>query len=99
MIKTRDNPLAVWGKNDLFFVPASAQAFSRDNPEAQIHVCPTGHFALETHCREIAVTIRHFLARSSAHWLYWGGYGSMASSRSRTSRIREGSPGSHFRET
>jgi hypothetical protein len=37
MIKTRDNPLAVWGKNDPSFVPAGAQAFSRDNPEAQIH--------------------------------------------------------------
>jgi hypothetical protein len=78
MIKTRDSPLAVWGKNDPFFVPAGAQAFSRDNPEAQIHFCRTGHFALETHCREIAVTIRDFLARSSAHSRYRGGDGSMA---------------------
>jgi pimeloyl-ACP methyl ester carboxylesterase len=55
--------LAVWGKNDPFFVPAGAEAFSRDNPEAEIHFYPTGHFALETHCEEIAATIRNFLDR------------------------------------
>jgi pimeloyl-ACP methyl ester carboxylesterase len=56
--------LAVWGKNDPFFVPAGAEAFRRDNPEAEVHFYPTGHFALETHCPDIAVTIRHFLTRS-----------------------------------
>jgi pimeloyl-ACP methyl ester carboxylesterase len=52
--------LAVWGKNDPFFVPAGAEAFRRDNPQAEVHFYPTGHFALETHCQEIAVAIRDF---------------------------------------
>jgi pimeloyl-ACP methyl ester carboxylesterase len=55
--------LAVWGKNDPFFIPAGAEAFRRDNPHAEVHFYPTGHFALETHCEEIAVTIRNFLDR------------------------------------
>ena len=55
--------LAVWGKNDPFFVPAGAEAFRRDNPQAEVDFYPTGHFALETHCQEIAVAIRDFLNR------------------------------------
>ena len=55
--------LAVWGKNDPFFIPAGAEAFRRDNPQAEVHFYPTGHFALETHCQEIAVAIRDFLNR------------------------------------
>ena len=55
--------LAVWGKNDPFFLPAGAEAFRRDNPQAEVHFYPTGHFALETHCEEIAVAIRDFLDR------------------------------------
>jgi len=62
--RTRRPPmLAVWGKNDPFFVPAGAQAFRRDNPDAEVHLYETGHFALETHHREIAATIRDFLER------------------------------------
>jgi pimeloyl-ACP methyl ester carboxylesterase len=55
--------LAVWGKNDPFFLPAGAEAFRRDNPRAEVHFYPTGHFALETHCQEIAAPIRDFLNR------------------------------------
>jgi pimeloyl-ACP methyl ester carboxylesterase len=55
--------LAVWGKNDPFFLPAGAEAFGRDNPRAEVHFYPTGHFALETHCQEIAAAIRDFLNR------------------------------------
>ena len=55
--------LAVWGKNDPFFLPAGAEAFKRDNPQAEVHFYPTGHFALETHCQEIATAIRDFLNR------------------------------------
>jgi pimeloyl-ACP methyl ester carboxylesterase len=55
--------LAVWGKNDPFFLPAGAEAFRRDNPDAEVHFYPTGHFALETHCQEIAIAIRDFLGR------------------------------------
>jgi len=57
--------LAVWGKNDPFFLPAGAEAFKRDNPNAEVHFYDTGHFALETHAGEIAVAIRKFLNRNS----------------------------------
>ena len=53
--------LAVWGKNDPFFVPPGAEAFKRDIPNAVIQFLDTGHFALETHAAEIASAIRDFL--------------------------------------
>jgi pimeloyl-ACP methyl ester carboxylesterase len=53
--------LAVWGKNDPFFLPAGAEAFKRDIPGAEVRFFDTGHFALETHCDEIAAAIRDFL--------------------------------------
>ena len=56
--------LAVWGKNDPFFLPAGAKAFARDNPNAEIHFFDTGHFALETHADEIAGKIQAFLKRT-----------------------------------
>ena len=52
--------LAVWGKNDPFFLPAGAEAFKRDIPNADVRFFDTGHFALETHAAEIAVAIREF---------------------------------------
>jgi pimeloyl-ACP methyl ester carboxylesterase len=55
--------LVAWGKNDPFFLPAGAEAFKRDIPDAQVHLFDTGHFALETHAKEIARVIRDFLAR------------------------------------
>ena len=60
-----ENPrfLAVWGKNDPFFLPAGAEAFKRDIPGAIVHFFDTGHFALETHAKEIAAMILEFLAR------------------------------------
>jgi pimeloyl-ACP methyl ester carboxylesterase len=53
--------LAVWGKTDPFFLPAGAEAFKRDIPGAEVRFFDTGHFALETHCDEIAAAIRDFL--------------------------------------
>ena len=55
--------LAVWGKNDPFFLPPGAEAFKRDNPNAEVHFYNTGHFALETHNQEIANATRDFLGR------------------------------------
>ncbi|TAI67390.1 alpha/beta hydrolase [Bradyrhizobium sp. Leo170] len=55
--------LAVWGKNDPFFLPPGAEAFKRDIPGAEVRFFDTGHFALETHCEEIAAAIRGFLSR------------------------------------
>ena len=62
----RDNQpplLAVWGENDPSFIPAGAEAFKRDVPNAEIHFVPSGHFALESHHTEIAKLIREFLER------------------------------------
>jgi pimeloyl-ACP methyl ester carboxylesterase len=53
--------LAVWGKNDPFFLPPGAEAFRRDIPGAIVRFFDTGHFALETHAREISESIRGFL--------------------------------------
>jgi pimeloyl-ACP methyl ester carboxylesterase len=55
--------LAVWGRNDPFFLPPGAEAFKRDIPAAIVRFFDTGHFALETHAAEIAENIREFLGR------------------------------------
>ncbi|MGV9882275.1 alpha/beta fold hydrolase [Streptomyces sp. NPDC003006] len=55
--------LAAWGAHDEIFVPGGALAFLRDLPEAEVHLLPTGHFALETHAAQIAGLIEEFLAR------------------------------------
>jgi pimeloyl-ACP methyl ester carboxylesterase len=65
--RTKRPPLlAVWGKSDPFFLPLGAAAFRRDNPDAEVHLYDTGHFALETHATEIASAIRDFLGRKLA---------------------------------
>jgi pimeloyl-ACP methyl ester carboxylesterase len=53
--------LAMWGKNDPFFLPAGAEAFKRDIPTADVRFVDSGHFALETHATEIAAAIRGFV--------------------------------------
>ncbi len=53
--------LAIWGKNDPFFVPAGAEAFRKDLPSAKVRFLDTGHFALETHVVEIASAMKEFL--------------------------------------
>jgi pimeloyl-ACP methyl ester carboxylesterase len=54
--------LAIWGKNDPFFLPPGAEAFKRDIPDAVVRFLDTGHFALETHAAEIAAAIREVFA-------------------------------------
>lgn len=56
--------LAIWGKNDPFFTPPGAEAFKRDNPKAEVRFLDTGHFAIETHGKEIAAEMLAFLNRS-----------------------------------
>ncbi len=56
----RPRLLAVWGKNDPSFIPAGAEAFKRDVPDAEIHFVDSGHFALESHAVEIAQLIKKF---------------------------------------
>ena len=63
-IRTRRPPLlAVWGKHDPFFLPPGAEAFKRDNPDAEVHLLDAGHFALESRGSEIAAIILDFLGR------------------------------------
>ncbi|TKR30465.1 alpha/beta hydrolase [Luteimonas gilva] len=56
--------LVLWGRNDEIFVAAGAAPYRRDNPNAQIRMLDTGHFALETHGPQIAGMIRDFLDRN-----------------------------------
>jgi pimeloyl-ACP methyl ester carboxylesterase len=56
--------LAIWGKHDPFFIPAGAEAYKRDNPNAVVTMLDAGHFALETHVEEIAHAIDELLERA-----------------------------------
>ena len=56
--------LAIWGKNDPYFIPPGAEAFKRDIPNAEVRFLDTGHFALETHVNEVAHRMREFLAKA-----------------------------------
>jgi pimeloyl-ACP methyl ester carboxylesterase len=63
-LRTNRPPLlAIWGKNDPFFLPAGAEAYKRDIPDAEVRFLDTGHFALETHVAEIGAAMRDFLSR------------------------------------
>lgn len=53
--------LVIWGQHDPFFIPPGAQAYLRDNPQAQVELLDTGHFALETHAAYIAQRIRQVI--------------------------------------
>lgn len=56
--------LAVWGGNDIIFVPPGAEAFKRDVKNAVVRVIrDAGHFASVTHADEIAKEIQAFLKR------------------------------------
>jgi pimeloyl-ACP methyl ester carboxylesterase len=62
--KSKPPLLAIWGKNDTFFIPAGAEAFRKDLPNAKIQFLDTGHFAIETHVEEIAAAMNEFLRRN-----------------------------------
>jgi pimeloyl-ACP methyl ester carboxylesterase len=64
--KSQPPLLAVWGKNDPFFIPAGAEAYKKDLPHAKVQLLDTGHFATETHVVEIAAAMREFLETSGA---------------------------------
>jgi pimeloyl-ACP methyl ester carboxylesterase len=63
--ESRPPLLAIWGKNDPFFIPAGAEAFRKDLPDARVAFLDTGHFATETHVVEIAAAMREFLRLST----------------------------------
>jgi pimeloyl-ACP methyl ester carboxylesterase len=60
--KSKPPLLAIWGKNDPFFIRAGAEGFRKDIPNAKVQFLDTGHFALETHVEEIASAIKAFFS-------------------------------------
>jgi pimeloyl-ACP methyl ester carboxylesterase len=62
--KSRPPLLAIWGRNDPFFIPAGAEAFRKDLPNAKVQFLDTGHFAIETHVIEIAAAMKEFLGNT-----------------------------------
>jgi len=62
--KAKPPLLAIWGKNDPFFIPPGAEAYKRDIPNATVQFLDTGHFALETHVDEIAAAVRELLQKA-----------------------------------
>ena len=56
--------LILWGKNDHIFPPEGAAPYERDLRHVETHLLDTGHFALETHCDEIAGRMEGFLQRN-----------------------------------
>jgi pimeloyl-ACP methyl ester carboxylesterase len=59
--KHQPKMLVVWGKNDPFFTEEGAKAYTRDTPNAELHLLNTGHFALEEDGDEIAEHMARFL--------------------------------------
>jgi pimeloyl-ACP methyl ester carboxylesterase len=63
--KSKPPLLAIWGRFDPFFIPAGAEAFKQDNPNAVVKFLDTGHFALETNLQDVALAMRQFLASNN----------------------------------
>jgi len=63
--KSKPPLLAIWGRFDPFFIPAGAEGFKPDNPNAKVQFLDTGHFALETHVQDVARAMRQFLASNN----------------------------------
>ena len=53
--------LIAWGRNDPVFPAAGAEAYRKDLHRVDLNLLDAGHFALETHCDEIAGLIRRFM--------------------------------------
>lgn len=55
--------LIVWGKHDPFFIPAGAEAYRRDLPNAELVWIDGGHFILDEHAAEVASHIKRVFAK------------------------------------
>jgi pimeloyl-ACP methyl ester carboxylesterase len=53
--------LIVWGPNDGYMPEASARAYLRDIPKAELVLTDGGHWLLETHLEQVVPVIRRFL--------------------------------------
>lgn len=56
--------LLVWGPQDGYMPEASAKAYLRDLPNADLHLLDGGHWLLETHLDEVVTRLRQFLSNS-----------------------------------
>ena len=63
--KHQPKALIVWGDKDPYFLPAGAEAYKKDIPNATVKFYDTGHFALETHAKEIGNDMLDFMATLS----------------------------------
>ncbi len=59
----RPPTLIAWGPQDGYMPEASARAYLRDLPDAELHLLDGGHWALETNLAEITALARDFLGR------------------------------------
>jgi pimeloyl-ACP methyl ester carboxylesterase len=50
--------LIIWGRNDPFFIPAGAEAFRQDLPEARLVWLDAGHFVLDENAVAVASEIK-----------------------------------------
>jgi len=55
--------LAVWGKNDVIFIPPGAEAYKRDSKKAEVHLLDAGHFTVENETQKVGELILQFLAK------------------------------------
>lgn len=60
----RPRTLIVWGSKDPFFIPAGAEAFKRDLPDAKLVWLDGGHFVLDENAQQVASEINDFFAAS-----------------------------------
>ncbi len=66
LAEQRPPVLAVWGADDPFFVPAGARAFRDHQPDTDVVLLPTGHFALVEELPAITDLVNRFLERAHA---------------------------------
>jgi pimeloyl-ACP methyl ester carboxylesterase len=62
----RPPTLIVWGPQDGYMPEASARAYLRDLPDAELHLIDGGHWLLETNLSEVVSLCRDFLSRALA---------------------------------
>nr|WP_210246095.1 alpha/beta hydrolase [Methylobacterium gnaphalii] len=55
--------MVLWGKYDVSFIVAGAEAYKRDVPDAEVHILDAGHFALDEKVDEIAELMLRFLSK------------------------------------
>ncbi|MCQ6957025.1 alpha/beta fold hydrolase [Mucilaginibacter aquariorum] len=57
--------IVMWGKNDVIFPASGATPYKRDLKNIEVHLLPTGHFALEEYGFEMAKNIDRFLDKNN----------------------------------